>query len=80
MNDIKIGQTTIKLACQKQLTGGDAPVNVKRYYKFLSEQPDFSSVMKKTPQVQVKAGKDNRGVATSQLFLPGTITYEYTLI
>ena len=45
---------------QKQLTGGDAPVNVKRYYKFLSEQPDFSSVMKKTPQVQVKAGKEKK--------------------
>jgi hypothetical protein len=29
-------------------------------FKFLSEQPDFSSVMKKTPQVQVKAGKEKK--------------------
>lgn len=42
------------------MNGGDAPVNVKRYYKFLSEQPVFSSVMKKIPQVQVKAGKEKK--------------------
>ncbi|XP_076096577.1 bifunctional glutamate/proline--tRNA ligase-like isoform X2 [Mytilus galloprovincialis] len=43
-------------AWQKLYTSGEAPVNVKRYYKYLCEQPVFSSIMKKTPKVEVKGG------------------------
>ncbi|CAC5405711.1 EPRS [Mytilus coruscus] len=43
-------------AWQKLYTSGEAPVNVKRYYKYLCEQPVFSSIMKKTPNVEVKGG------------------------
>ncbi|XP_063428728.1 bifunctional glutamate/proline--tRNA ligase-like isoform X1 [Mytilus trossulus] len=49
-------------AWQKLYISGEAPVNVKRYYKYLCEQPVFLSIMKKTPKVEVKggSGKDKK--------------------
>lgn len=57
-------------AWQKLYTSGEAPVNVKRYYKYLCEQPVFSSIMKKTPKVEVKGGggKDKKTESSVSIY------------
>ena len=43
---------------QKLLAAGEAPRNITRYYKFLSEQEKFKAVAKRLPEVKIVPSKE----------------------
>ncbi|KAK2184184.1 hypothetical protein NP493_277g03032 [Ridgeia piscesae] len=59
---------------QKLLAAGEAPRNITRYYKFLSEQEKFKAVAKRLPEVKIvpsKEGKKERKEEGKFIDLPG---------